>query len=76
MFGKFDFVKIAAAGLALAVAVSLPLHEYEPQAAKGCLLFSQFAEAAALDREGIETDKDAEVVYTFRIAELWEKLFG
>ena len=77
MYKKIDCLKVSAMGLAAAVMISLPSHGYEGcrGAVKGCLLFPQFAEAASSEREvSGEAVRDGEVVYAFRIAELWDKL--
>ena len=75
MYRYIDFIRIIAIALAAAVISSLSSHGFEgASAVKDCLLFPQFAEAAAADRS-LPTD-GSEIVYSFRIAELFEELFG
>ena len=73
MYRKTDPVKVFAIALAAAVMTALPSHKRSVNAAEDCLLFPQFAEAAAAERGELT---EGETVYAFRIAELWEKLFG
>ena len=74
MYGKSNYMKVLAVGLAAAVILSLPAHKYEGrgEAVKSCLLFPQFAEAASSDRE--ELTDEGDVIYAFRIGEIWDKL--
>ena len=75
MYKKSDSLKVLAAGLAAAVIVSLPAHKSVGacEAVKGCLLFPQFAEAASSEKDGF-TGGDDEIIYSFRIAEIWNDL--
>ena len=77
MYKKTDHLKVLAAGLAAAVILSLPSHGYEGRSAavKSCLLFPQFAEAASSERaDPGSLRSEGEIVYAFRIAEIWNKL--
>ena len=74
MYKYIDFLRIIAIALAAAVVTSLSSHGYEgASAVNGCLLFPQFAQAAAADRS--QPTDGSEIVYSFRIAELFEELF-
>ena len=74
MYRYIDVLRIIAAGLAAAVVLSLSSQGKEdPAAVRNCLLFPQFSQAAAADRSS--PLDDGEIVYSFRIVELFEGLF-
>ncbi len=69
MYRYIDLIRIIAVGLAAAVIMSLTERKAdEGGALKECILFPQFAAAAAADK-GEPTDGE-EIVFSFKIAEL------
>ena len=75
MYRYTDLLQLLAVSIAAAVVFSLTSHDRrEPEAVKNCLLFPQFTQAAAADRDSI-TDGE-EFVYSFRIVELFEEFFA
>lgn len=74
MYRYIDLLRLLAIGLAAAIVISLSSNEKrDPEAVRNCLLFPQFTQAASADRDS-PLDGE-EIVYTFRIAELFEEFF-
>ena len=74
MYRYIDAIRIIASGLAAAVLLAAASHDTEKSAAaKNCLFFPQFTQAAAADRSSPLDSED--ITYSFRIFEILQRLW-